>query len=64
MVSYPNPPRPRNGTLRVCCSKCGRPPSGYCFFRCRLKHAAGREYMRKRREDKAFRAAERIKTKL
>src|SRR6516225_7710166 len=66
MLSYPNPPRPGNGVIRVCCSKCGEPSKGYYYcFRCRRKHAAGaREYMRKRRENKVFRAAERIKTKL
>jgi hypothetical protein len=65
-MSYPDPPRPRNGIPRVCCSKCGEPSRGYYYcFRCRRKHAAGaREYMRKRRENKAFRAGERIKTKL
>ena len=25
MLSYPNPPRRRNGVIRVCCSKCGDP---------------------------------------
>jgi hypothetical protein len=66
MLSYPNPPRPSNGVPRVCCARCGEPSKGYYYcFRCRRKHAAGaREYMRKRRENKVFRAAERIKTKL
>ena len=66
MLSYPNPPRPSNGVPRVCCARCGEPSRGYYYcFRCRLKHAAGaRDYMRKRRENEAFRAAERIKTKL
>ena len=65
-MSYPDPPRPRNGICRVCCSKCGEPSRGYYYcFRCRRKHAAGaRAYMRKRRENEAFRAAERIKTRL
>ena len=66
MLSYPNPPRPGNGIPRVCCSKCGRPSSGYFYcFTCRRKQAAhAKLYMRKRRENEAFRAAERIKTKL
>jgi hypothetical protein len=65
VVSYPNPPRTGNGIPRVCCSKCGEPSKGYYYcFRCRRKHAADAlEYMRKRRENEAFRAAERIKTR-
>jgi hypothetical protein len=66
MVSYPDPPRPRNGIPRVCCSKCGRPSAGFFYcFKCRRKHAAGAKlYMRVRRQDETFCAAERIKTKL
>ena len=65
-MSYPDPPRPGNGIPHVCCSKCGRPSSGYYYcFRCRRKHAArAKLYMRVRRQDETFRAAERIKTKL
>jgi hypothetical protein len=65
MFSYPNPPRPRNGVWRVCCSKCGDSSAGYFYcFECRREHAERvRLYMAKRREDPKFRAAERIKTK-
>ena len=64
-MSYPDPPRPRNGICRVCCSKCGRPSFGYYYcFRRRRKHAArAKLYMRARRQDEKFRAAERIKTR-
>ena len=66
MLSYPNPPRLGNGVIRVCCSKCGEPSKGYYYcFRCRRKHAArAKLYMRARRQDETFRAAERVKTKL
>jgi len=64
-MSYPDPPRPRNGICRVCCSKCGRPSFGYYYcFRRRRKHAArAKLYMRARPQDEKFRAAERIKTR-
>ena len=65
MVLYCDPPRPGNGVIRVCCSKCGRPSSGYYYcFRRRRKHAArAKLYMRARPQDEKFRAAERIKTR-
>ena len=65
MLSYPNPPRPGNGVIRVCCSKCGEPSKGYYYcFRCRRKHAArAKLYMRARRQDETFRAAERVLTR-